>query len=67
MFHVLMWTDNNIKHLGHVFTMNNNNAAILAKRNNFYYQANYFSARFGHLPIMLKCKRFVNFCYASYG
>ena len=63
----LMWTDS-IKHLGHVFTMNNNDAAdILAKRNNFCSQANYFLARFGHLPIMLKCKLFVNFCYALYG
>ena len=61
-----MWT-NSIKHLGHVFTMNNNDAAdILAKRNNFYSQANYFLARFCQLPIMLKCKLFVNFCYALY-
>ena len=63
----LMWTDC-IKRLGHVFTMNNTDAAdILAKRNNFCSQANYFLARFGHLPIMLKCKLFVNFCYALYG
>ena len=63
----LMWTDS-IKHLGHVFTMNNNDAAdILAKRNNFCSQANYFLASFGHLSIMLKCKLFVNFCYALYG
>ena len=48
--------------------MNNNDAAdILAKRNKFCLQANYFLARFGHLPIMLKCKLFVNFCYALYG
>ena len=58
----------NIKYLGHVFTMNNNDAAdILAKRNNFCSQANYFLASFGHLPIMLKYKLFVNFCYALYG
>ena len=63
----LMWTDS-IKHLGHVFTMNFNDAAdILAERNNFCSQANYFLARFGHLPIMLKCKLFVNFCNALYG
>ena len=62
-----MWTDS-IKHLEHVFTMNNNEAAdILAKKNNFYSQANYFLAHFGHLPIILKCKLFVNFCYAFYG
>ena len=64
---VPLWTDS-IKHFGHMFTMNNNDAAdILAKRNNFCSQANYFLARFGHLPIMLKCKLFVNFCYALYG
>ena len=52
----LMWTDS-IKHLGHVFSMNNNDTAdILAKRNNFCSRANYVLARFGHLPIMLKCK-----------
>ena len=48
--------------------MNNNDAADnLAKRNNFCSQVNYFLARFGHLPFMLKCKLFVNFCYALYG
>ena len=63
----LMWTDS-IKHLGHVFTMNSSDAAdILAKRNNFCSQANYFLTHFGHLPIMLKCKLFVIFCYSLYG
>ena len=63
----LMWTDT-IKHLGHVFTMNNNDAVdILTKKNDFISQTNYFLARFGHLPIMLKCKLFVNFCYSFYG
>ena len=48
--------------------MNNNDAAdILAKKINFCSQANCFLACFGHLPIMLKYKLFVNFCYAFYG
>ena len=63
----LMWTDS-IKHLGHVFAMNNNDATdILVKRNNFCSQTNYFLAHFGHLPIMFKFKLFVNLCYALYG
>ena len=63
----MLWTDS-IKHLGQVFKMNNNDAAdILAKKNNFCSQANYFLARFSHLLIMLKFKHFVNFCYALYG
>ena len=44
----LMWTDS-IKHLGHEFTINNNDTTdILTKKNNSCSQTNYFLARFGH-------------------
>ena len=49
--------------------MNNNDAADIfwLKEIILTHRLITFLARFGHLPIMLKCKLFVNFFYALYG
>jgi len=46
---------------------NCDSADILARKFDFYSQANYFLARFGHVPVMIKSKLFLNFGHSFYG
>ncbi len=63
----LGWTDS-IVHLGHMLVSNNNDSAdVAARKGDFSSQVNYFLAHFGHLPIAIKCKLFVTYCYSFYG
>jgi len=63
----LSWT-NSIVHLGHILQANNKDTAdINARLNDFTSQSNYFFARFGHLPVVIKSRLFGNFCQSFYG
>ena len=64
---LLIWT-NSIKHLGHILVNDSKDTSdMLAKASHFSLQTNYFLSRFGHLPVTLKSKLFLNFCHYFYG
>ena len=63
----LTWSDS-IVHLGHVLTSDNSDSAdIVARKGDFASQVNYFLAHFGHLPVVIKNKLFINYCHSFYG
>ena len=52
----LSWV-NKVVHVGHVLISSNNDSDDIRQRiADFSSQVNYFIARFGHLPCVLKCK-----------
>ena len=63
----LSWV-NKVVHVGHVLISSNNDSDDIRQRiADFSSQVNYFIARFGHLPCVLKCKLFNNYCMSLYG